>query len=54
MKIVAKCLFIQPLSSEVKDNLCNPISLNYYFLTPLLQTYFQLINFVEKLKVSNE
>ena len=28
MKIVAKCLALQPLSSEFKDNLCNPIPLS--------------------------
>ena len=28
MKIVAKCLSLQPLSSEFKDNLCIPIPLN--------------------------
>ena len=27
MKIVAKCLSLQPISSDFKDNLCNPIPL---------------------------
>ena len=30
IKFVAKCSSLQPLSSEFKDNLCNPIPLNNY------------------------
>ena len=40
MKIVAKCLALQPLSFEFNDNLCNPIPLI------ILQTrqYMQTLN----------
>ena len=32
MKIVSKCLALQPLSSEFKDNLCNPIHIRLSLL----------------------